>query len=46
MLSHMTGLDEPPTRELLRDIAAGIEERQEHWPGLAGASYARRLGST
>lgn len=29
MLGHMTGPDEPATR----DIAAAIEERREAWPG-------------
>ena len=39
MLGHVTGPDEPATCQLLLDLRAGIEERQEHWPGLAGASY-------
>ena len=30
--SATTGPDEPATRELLRDIAAVIEERREDWP--------------
>jgi hypothetical protein len=45
MLGHMIGSDEPATRELLRDLRAGIEERQEQWPGLAGASTARLGGA-
>jgi hypothetical protein len=32
MLGHMTGPDEPQTREVLRDIAAAIEKRREDWP--------------
>ena len=33
MLGHMTGPDEPATRELPRDLRAGIKARQEDWPG-------------
>ena len=32
LLGQETGTDEPQTRELLRDIAAAIEERREDWP--------------
>lgn len=33
MLGHTAGADEPQTRELLRDLRAEIETRQECWPG-------------
>jgi hypothetical protein len=32
LLGQVKGPDEPATRELLRDIAAAIEERREDWP--------------
>ena len=31
LLGLVEGPDEPKTRELLRDIVAAIEERQEDW---------------
>ena len=32
MLDHMTGQDEPATRELLRDLAASLDLRRDTWP--------------
>lgn len=32
MLDHMTGPDEPATRELLRDLAASLDLRRDTWP--------------
>ena len=32
MLDHVTGPDEPETRELLRDVAASVDVRRDTWP--------------